>query len=75
MSEIVSADEAPLIARMVGSFSWSTLSTVATTWISFRKPSGKSGRTGRSINRLERIAISLGRPSRRMKPPGILPAA
>ena len=75
MSEIVSAAEAPLMARMTGSLSWSTLSTVPTTEMSCLKPSGKSGRRGRSVRRLARMALSVGRPSRRMKPPGILPAA
>ena len=39
------------------------------------KPLGNSGRMGRSIWRAARIAFSLGRDSRLMKPPGILPAA
>jgi hypothetical protein len=45
------------------------------TWTSFWNPSGKSGRIERSMMRAERISLSLGRPSRLMKPPGILPAA
>src|SRR6185503_2957174 len=36
---------------------------------------GKSGRIGRSVCRAARIAVSDGRDSRLMKPPGILPAA
>ena len=40
--------------------------------VSFRKPSGNSGRIGRSIRRLVRISFSEGRPSRLMKPPGNL---
>ncbi len=75
MSEITRAVEAPLMLRIVGSFSWSTERTVETTWTSSRKPSGKSGRSGRSVSRDARIAVSLGRPSRRMNAPGILPAA
>ena len=75
MSEIVSAVEAPLMLRMVGSLSWSTESTVEMTCTSSRKPSGKSGRSGRSVSREARIAVSLGLPSRRMNAPGILPAA
>ena len=54
---------------------WSTLMTVAMTWISLRKPFGHSGRTGRSVMRAVRIARSLGRLSRLMNPPGIFPAA
>src|SRR5712691_6799139 len=75
MSEITSAVDAPLMLRIVGSFSWSTESTVETTWTSSRNPSGNSGRRGRSVRRDARIAASLGRPSRRMNAPGILPAA
>ena len=40
--------------------------------VSFRKPSGNSGRMGRSINRLVRISFSDGRPSRLINPPGNL---
>ena len=75
MSEITSAVDAPLMLRIVGSYSWSTDSTVETTCTSRRNPSGKSGRSGRSVRREARIAVSLGRPSRRMNAPGILPAA
>ena len=45
------------------------------TWTSSRKPSWKVGRRGRSIRRHVRMAVSDGRPSRRKKEPGILPAA
>src|SRR5438132_118171 len=69
------AVEAPLMLRIVGSFSWSTDRTVETTCMSRRKPSGKSGRSGRSVSLEARMAVSLGRPSRRMNAPGILPAA
>src|SRR5919201_897412 len=48
---------------------------VATTWISLRRPLGNDGRSGRSISLAVRMAVSDGRPSRRKKPPGILPAA
>jgi len=75
MSEMTSAVEAPLMLRIVGSFSWSTDSTVDTTWISSRNPSGNSGRSGLSVSRDARIAVSLGLPSRRMNAPGILPTA
>jgi len=43
--------------------------------VSQRKPSGKSGRSGRSQSREVRTSFSVGRPSRLKKPPGILPAA
>ncbi len=42
---------------------------------SFMKPLGNDGRMGRSIWRAVRVALSLGRDSRLMNPPGILPAA
>ena len=48
---------------------------VATTWISLRIPLGKEGRSGRSTSLAVRMAVSDGLPSRRKKPPGILPAA
>ena len=75
MPEIVSAAEQPTIATMSGSFSRSWLSTVAMTCTSLRKPSGNSGRTGRSMRREVSVSFSVGRPSRLKKPPGILPAA
>jgi hypothetical protein len=53
----------------------STDRTVTTTWTSSRKPSRKVGRSGRSVSRAVRMAVSEGRPSRRKNPPGILPAA
>ena len=49
--------------------------TVAITCTSLKKPSGNSGRIGRSIRREVSISFSEGRPSRLKKPPGILPAA
>src|ERR1035437_4466060 len=42
---------------------------------SFMKPFGNDGLMGRSICRAVRVALSLGRDSRLMNPPGILPAA
>jgi hypothetical protein len=39
------------------------------------KPFGNSGRMGRSMRRDVRVSFSEGLPSRRKKPPGILPAA
>jgi len=73
MSEMESAAEVPIMAEISGEQSWSTLMTMSTICTSFRKPSGNSGRIGRSVSRLARIALSLGRPSRLMNPPGILP--
>ena len=35
-SESISAAEAPLMQRMSNAFTWSTESTVATTWVSLR---------------------------------------
>ncbi len=75
MPESIRAAEAPLIATMSGWLARSTVMTVATTCTSLRNPSGKHGRRGRSMRRAVRIARSVGRPSRRKKPPGILPAA
>ena len=75
ISEIVSAAEAPSVASTSCAFSRSTENVVATTCTSFMKPLGNSGRMGRSIWRAARIAFSLGRDSRLMNPPGILPAA
>ncbi len=72
---IASAAAAPLIARTSGSFSPSAERTRPTIWVSWLKPSGKSGRNGRSIIRQVRISFSVGRPSRLKKPPGIRPAA
>ena len=46
-----------------------------TTWTSLRRPLVKVGRSGRSMSRQVRIASVDGRPSRRKKLPGILPAA
>ena len=64
-----------MIERMSGSFSWSAESVVTMIWTSLRMPFGKSGRSGRSVRRAVRMPAVLGRPSRRKKPPGILPAA
>ena len=75
IGEIASAAAAPVTASTSVVWSWSVLSTVATTCTSLRKPFGNSGRSGRSISRDVRIARSPGRPSRLKKPPGIFPAA
>ena len=59
-----------LILRL---FLFGALSTVAAMATSFLISDGKSGRVGRSIKREARIALSLGRPSRRIKLPGMRP--
>ena len=41
--------------------------------VSWVKPLGKSGRSGRSISREVRISFSVGRPSRLNQPPGDAP--
>ena len=69
------AEDAPMMPRTSGSFSWSADRTVTMTWISLWKPFGKRGRRGRSVRRAARVATSVGRPSLRKKLPGILPAA
>ena len=71
----MSAADAPLIDRMSNALTLSMLSTVVTICTSLRKPLGHSGRSGRSVMRHVRIARSLGRLSRLMKPPGIAPLA
>ncbi len=48
---------------------------MATMCVSLLNPEGQSGRIGRSISRAVKVAVSLGRPSLLMKPPGNLPAA
>ena len=75
ITDVLSATEAPISVSTSASFSWSALSTWAWTWVSLKKPSGKSGRSVRSVSRAERISFSWGAPSRLKKPPGILPAA
>src|SRR5688500_5440349 len=72
---MVRASEVPRIASTSGLFSWSADSTCTMICVSFWKPSGKSGRIGRSIRRADRISVSAGRASRLKNPPGILPAA
>ena len=74
MSEIQSAKLAPNIAAISALDSPDQrLNTVFTTCTSFRNPSANKGRIGRSIIRAVKVACSLGLPSRRKKPPGILP--
>ena len=75
MWEIISAAEAPFIARMSYGLTWSTEIGIATSWVSYRQPLGNSGRIGRSIRRAESVAFSPARPSRLKNEPGIFPAA
>ena len=75
ISEIITAAEAALTARMSIGFSPSIESENMITWTSLRRSLGKSGRSGRSVRRAVRIASSEGRPSRRKNEPGILPPA
>jgi len=75
MRDSISDMLAPVMPSTSASFSWSAETTVTKTCVSLAKPSGKSGLSGRSTRRAERISLSLGRPSRLMKPPGNLPAA
>ena len=74
----VDADIAAMIgvsAAMSASTSGFSDSVWMTTCTSLKKPSGNSGRIGRSIRRLVRVSCSLGLASRLKKLPGILPAA
>src|SRR3546814_12101750 len=73
MPEIASAAEVPIIAAMSGSVFLLVETTVQTTCTSFMKPSGKSGRIGRSIRREIRVSFSEGRPLRLKEPHGIFP--
>ena len=73
MSEMESAMDVPIMPAISGLQSWSTLITVITTETSFRMSLGNSGRMGRSTTRLVSTAFSPGRPSRRMKLPGMRP--
>ncbi len=63
------------MAAMSASTPRSAETTVQITCTSLLKPSGKSGRIGRSIRRETRVSFSVARPSRLKKPPGILPTA
>ena len=51
----------------------STDKTVLITCTSFLNPSLNNGLIGRSIKRAARVALSVGRPSLLINPPGILP--
>ncbi len=75
MSEIISAADAPFIARMSYGCTPSMLSVIETSCVSRRQPLGNSGRSGRSIMRATSVPFSVERPSRLKKEPGILPAA
>ena len=74
-SEIISAADAPFMARMSYGWTWSTDSVRLTSCVSRRQPFGNSGRSGRSIMRAISVAFSPARPSRLKNEPGILPAA
>ena len=75
MSEIISAAEAALMARISSGFSPSAESEYMMTCTSLRMSLGKSGRSGRSVRRAVRMASSVGRPSRRKNEPGMRPPA
>ena len=72
---IETAAEEATIAVMSPSKVGSAAMIIVWIWISSRKPSGNSGRMGRSIIRMVRISLLVGRPSRLKNPPGNLPAA
>ena len=69
------AVKAAIMATTSGLFSPSYCMTLVMTWTSALKPSANMGRIERSIRRMVRISLVVGRPSRLKKPPGILPAA
>jgi hypothetical protein len=64
MPDRQSAAEAPFIARTSGSTSWSPEMVRQITCTSLRKPSGKSGRIGRSMSRDVSVSFFTGAPSR-----------
>ena len=70
-----SAADAPIIAGMSALTSGLDEITVAMICTSLKKPSGNSGRMGRSIRREVSVSPSDGRLSRLRKPPGMRPAA
>ena len=75
MSLMCSAVLAPMRARTSAGYTLSKLSTVAMICVSHLKPSGNSGRHGRSMRRETSTSSSRSRPSRLKKPPGMRPAA
>jgi len=72
---MASAADAPISAAISVSLSKSYAKTVQIICTSLRKPSGNKGRIGLSIKRDFKVSASEGLPSRRKKPPGILPTA
>ena len=64
MPERQSAAEPPFIARTSGSFCASAEMVRQMTWTSLRKPSGNSGRIGRSMRREVSVSFFTGAPSR-----------
>ena len=75
ISDTAVTREAPIIPAISGLQSGSRLMTVMVMHTSLRISLGNSGRMGRSTTRLVRMARSPGRPSRRIKLPGMRPAA
>ena len=75
ISEIHSANDEPNKDAISELASGSHDNTVLTICTSLRKPSANKGRIGLSIKRAVNVACSVGLPSRRVNPPGILPAA
>ncbi len=73
ISESAKAAEAPVIASTSPSFSVSAETTKAMICVSKCQPEGKSGRIGRSMQRLVRTSFSVALPSRLKKPPGMRP--
>ena len=65
----------PFMASRSESFCRSLDSTSDWICTSSPKPSGNNGRSGRSMSREVNVSLSVGRPSRLMKPPGNFPAA
>ena len=75
ISDMAMTREAPFMPDISAEQSGSRLMTVMVTQTSLRISLGNSGRMGRSTTREDRMACSPGRPSRRIKLPGIRPAA
>ena len=67
------AIDAALMAKISGKLSFSTETTVHTTWTSFLYPFGNNGLIVLSTALPFRIAFSVGLPSLFINPPGILP--
>ena len=75
ISDTAVTSDAPIMPAISGLQSGSRLMTVMVMHTSLRISLGKRGRMGRSTTRLVRMARSPGRPSRRIKLPGMRPAA